>query len=306
MLILSMVLIIVLSLSFVVLGDTGNHNDYSSGGSSDYDSSGDGLIDLIFWLIFSSLPLPIKLFIAAIIVIVYIKAKSGRKKNTTSQGNTRVVKSDSNLNVFVSDNTKEIELAIKKDDPNFSTGKFLGWSEEVFMTIQQAWTTRDWDKIRPFEKEELYRKHQLQLQEYINNGTINVVERINVNQTYLYRYDKDKEYEYLTVYLQARMNDYIIDENTKQVVRGDREREFHTKYLLTFMRKTGVKTNVAEGGMITHHCPHCGAPLEITSSGQCEYCGTIVTTGEHDWVLSDLDSIKKDTRLKRGGVFING
>ena len=25
------------------------------------------------------------------------------------------------------------------------------------------------------------------------------------------------------------------------------------------------------------------------SSGKCEYCGSIITTGEHDWVLSNLE-----------------
>lgn len=307
LMILTMVLIVVFTMSVVVLGDTGNHNDYSSSDSYDSDSSsGDGgIIELIFWFIFSSLPFPIKAIIVIAIIIVYFKAKKDGKLSKTSKGNSRVVRSDNNANISVVDNTNEIERAVMKFDSNFSSGKFLGWSEEVFMTIQQAWTARDWDKIRPFEKEELYRKHQLQLQEYINNGTINVVERVNVNQTYLYKYERDSEYEYMTVYLQARMNDYIIDENTKQVVRGDKEREFHTKYLLTFMRKTGVLTNAATSNMSTHQCPHCGAPLAITSAGKCGYCDTIVTTGEHDWVLSDLDSIKKDTRLDSGGVEIH-
>ena len=38
-------------------------------------------------------------------------------------------------------------------------------------------------------------------------------------------------------------------------------------------------------------CPNCGAPTEITSSGQCPYCGSVVTNGEHDWVLTDIHSI---------------
>ena len=37
-------------------------------------------------------------------------------------------------------------------------------------------------------------------------------------------------------------------------------------------------------------CPNCGAPTEITSSGQCPYCGSVVTNGEHDWVLTDIHS----------------
>jgi len=304
LLIITLVLIMLFSLSVGVLGDVGNHNDYSSGSDYDYDSGSDGdssfIVDIIIWVL---LALPFPLNIIVIGVIAFFAYRFYKREIKTS-GST-VVKSDGNTRRVVPDNTASIESAIKNYDSQFSSGKFLGWSEEVFMTIQQAWTSRDWDKIRPFEKEELYRKHQLQLQEYINNGTINVVERINVNQTYLYKYVRDAEYEYLTVYLQARMNDYIIDENTKQVVRGDRDKEYHTKYLLTFMRKTGVVTNPATSNMSTKQCPHCGAPLAITSAGKCEYCDTIVTTGEFDWVLSDLDSIKSSTNIGPGGVQIN-
>ena len=39
-----------------------------------------------------------------------------------------------------------------------------------------------------------------------------------------------------------------------------------------------------------NNCPNCGAPTEITSSGKCEYCKSIITTGDHDWVLSDIRS----------------
>ena len=44
------------------------------------------------------------------------------------------------------------------------------------------------------------------------------------------------------------------------------------------------------GGEIMN-CPNCGAPTQITSSGKCEYCGSIITTGEHSWALSNLERI---------------
>ncbi|MDD7795467.1 Tim44 domain-containing protein [Clostridium sp. 'White wine YQ'] len=205
----------------------------------------------------------------------------------------------------VVDNTVAIRNEIIKMDPLFSPDKFIGWSQEVFVSLQEAWTSRDWAKIRPFEKEELFRMHELQLQEYKRMHRINVVERISVNQSYLFKYVRDVEYEYLTVYLHASMNDYIIDEDTRKIVKGDDETRFTNKYLLTFMRNVGVKTDPATSNMSTKQCPHCGAPIQVTSAGKCEYCDFIVTTGEHDWVLSDLDCINEDTQVGNGGVFIN-
>ena len=45
-----------------------------------------------------------------------------------------------------------------------------------------------------------------------------------------------------------------------------------------------------EGGN-SKFCPNCGAPTQITSSGKCEYCGSIITKGEHSWALSNLERI---------------
>ena len=40
--------------------------------------------------------------------------------------------------------------------------------------------------------------------------------------------------------------------------------------------------------VVSLYCPNCGAPTQVTIAGKCDYCGSIITTGEHDWVLSGL------------------
>ncbi len=123
----------------------------------------------------------------------------------------------------IMDHTSEIEQAIFKIDPMFDKEKFIAWSKEVYVTLQQAWMERDWSKIRPFEKEELFAQHQKLLQEYIDQGRINMMERINVNQAFLQKYERNSQYEFLTVYMQVRMRDYIIDEKTKKGAHGRSE-----------------------------------------------------------------------------------
>ena len=87
------------------------------------------------------------------------------------------------------------------------------------------------------------------------------------------------------------MRDYIIDEKTKQVLEGNKDQDVYMTYRLTFMRKAGVKTKEGTSQISTTNCPNCGAPVQITTSGQCEFCGSVITTGEHDWVLSSLQGI---------------
>ena len=215
-------------------------------------------------------------------------------------GGQKISRQGSMINV--PDNTEQIVTAIKKYDPNFNCDKFLAWAKETFITLQMAWSERDFEKARPFEKEELYQQHVQQIQKYKDSGRINVLDRININQAYLFGYTRDKEYEYMKVYFMARMTDYIKDEKTGSIIKGDPNTEYHLKYIYTYMRKTGVLTSETKSNISTVACPNCGAPTAITSAGKCEYCGFIVTTGEFDWVLSDITGIKQGTNLGSGGV----
>ncbi|MBQ7266073.1 MAG: Tim44 domain-containing protein [Firmicutes bacterium] len=280
--------------------DLGDFNDYDSGGSdwggssswggsswdsdSDYSSSGGGGGSLIIAII--------------IVVLVIIFSKRGGGGSGTNKTQVR-----QGADIHVPDNTEKIVSAITQYDKNFSNDKFLAWVKETFITLQTAWSERDFEKVRPFEKEELYQQHAKQIQKMKDAGRINVLDRINVNQSYLYKYVRDKEYEQLSVYILARMTDYYIDEKTKAVLQGNPNAEYHLKYIYTFMRKTGVLTDPAKSNNSTVSCPHCGAPTAITSAGKCEYCGFIVTTGEFDWVLSDIVGVKSGVNIGQGGVF---
>lgn len=264
-------------------GYSGGSYNYGGGSSSDDDFGvGDVVVIIVVILFFGGG------------TFVKIVLNSKNKDDNTYSSAAGVPKN----------HTPEILNTIHQIDPNFSEEKFIGWTKEVFITLQNAWTERDWSKIRPFEKEELYRQHEQQLKEYINNGTINIIERINIKQAYMHLYQRDAQYEYLVVYMETRMNDYVIDEKTRAVVKGDRNIEHHLNYQLTFMRKTGVKTNPARSNNSTVSCPHCGAPVTVTSAGKCEYCDFIITTGNHDWVLSDLSLVRGNTSIDERGVVI--
>ena len=132
----------------------------------------------------------------------------------------------------------------------------------------------------------------LQIQKKIQDGVVNHLERISVNKSYLMSYHTDEKYEYLDVYLAASMIDYQVKEATGEILFGDKTTRWNMQYKMTFMRSVGSLTKDAkdkEKGLV---CPNCGAPLTGTSFGKCEYCGSIVTTGAYDWVLSAFTAIK--------------
>ena len=182
-----------------------------------------------------------------------------------------------------------IVARIQQADPKFNADQFKSFAKDLFIKLQNAWTERDWEKIRNFESNELFELHKAQLQGYIDNNQINVMERICVNWVKIVSYSQQGNNEVLEVDLNSRMGDYIIDATTKQVIRGNKTAEYVNVYRLKFTRTVGVKTE--EGGQKVNitNCPNCGAPTKVMSSGRCEYCNSVITTKDYGWVLSGLE-----------------
>lgn len=285
-----------------VYADVGSFEDYSSGsdwgGSSwdsdwsssswdddDYGSSsgififGGGFGSIIFWII---------------IIVIVIASKNAKKGPNNNQNARQMTNNVVNMQALEATQT-QIENKIQVSDPAFNKEEFVAWSKNLFVKLQQAWTARDWSIIRTFETENLFEQHKNQLQGYINNNQINVMDRICVNYAHLYNYRVEGDKEILTVRLNSRMEDYIIDATTKQVIKGQKGLDKVNTYLLTFIRKNGVKTKHGTIEVNTTNCPNCGAPTQITSSGKCDYCGSVITTGEYNWVLSNLQ--RENVRL---------
>ena len=131
------------------------------------------------------------------------------------------------------------------------------------------------------------------IQGYIRNNTINVVDRISVNYATIYDFRQTEEKDIVEVALKATKKDYIIDATTKEVVEGNQDQYRVTVYKMTFERTKGKLTAESTDELDVKNCPNCGAPLNMTSAGKCEYCGSVVTTGNHDWVLSNLEPLRK-------------
>ena len=129
------------------------------------------------------------------------------------------------------------------------------------------------EEIRPFESDELFEQHKMQIDGYIRSNTINVMDRICVLYSKLYKFEQTGDKDILDVVIKARMSDYIIDATTKEVVKGDKETERIKFYKLEFIRKTGVKTKPEEPGINDTNCPNCGAVIDVekTLKGKWSY-----------------------------------
>lgn len=279
LLVLTLVITACVILARPTTADVGYHSSYSGGSSSSgsshssssYSSSSSDGGDFIGVIVF------------VIIVVIMLVINNIKKPN---MNNTLHVINQS------TDNTNSVEAQVRQEDPMFSAENFMAWSREVFIKLQNAWMNRKWDDIRPLESNELFEQHKGQLQYLIDHKQINMMEKICVRHTHLNSYRRDGDKEIIVMTLKAAMRDYTIEEESKKVVQGNPNEDIYMVYTLTFMRKAGLKTKEGTDKINTTNCPNCGAPTDITSSGKCKYCGSVITTGEHDWVLSGLEGTR--------------
>lgn len=272
--------------------DVGNVNRYSPGGDGGIGMGDiEGLSEIISYLIGLFIKDPtVGLILLVVFIVIWLMAKKRSQRQATDTAYINRQVNSQVENDVTMDFTGIVAEKIRSIDPNFSSDKFIGYAREVFMKIQEAWTTKDWRPIRPFESETLFNQHKQQLDEYIRSGKTNVVEKIGIKHCSLHSFQEDGDKEVLTVWLNAVMRDYVIDDETKKVLESDPNRDWYMKYEMVFNRKAGLKTDPSKKGNSITNCPNCGAPTEITSSGQCAYCGSVITNGEHDWVLTDIHS----------------
>ena len=183
--------------------------------------------------------------IAGLIVLVFtfITFKINKKKSTKIYKNIPPI--------FPHNANMQIAKYIYKKDENFNLEKFLNWVKNIFLTLENAFSQRDWQKIFTFESKELFEEHNAQIQELISLGRVNIKDNINIIDAYLHKLVIDENSENLTVSIRATMNNYIVDEASGSIITGKKEEVFDTIYQMTFVRTNGIKTTIINGESIT-------------------------------------------------------
>jgi len=249
-------------------------SSWSWGSGSSYDSDGTessgGFGSDVFYLV-----------IAAIVVVVISRMKKSKKSGDGSSV-YQAAKEEPGLPLDT----------LKQKDPNFNEQAFLEKVGNRYVQMQNAWQDKQWEPMRAFMTDSLYNQMLRQLQALIAAGRTNHVERIAVLETRIVRYAVEGDNDVLVVRLSTRICDYTTDDKTGKVVGGSQTRELFMVYDWKMTRQKDMKT-LDQPSMTQVSCPNCGAPLDISHTGKCPYCDTVVTLSDHDWVLSSIKGISQ-------------
>jgi ribosomal protein L37AE/L43A len=178
----------------------------------------------------------------------------------------------------------ERRKSFNESNPAFDWQAFDRRVREIAAELQDAWTAREWERVRPLESESLFQMHRYWIDAYRRQHLRNVVADFRVLRIEPVKIDADAFYESITVRIWAEGRDHTLDEAGK-VVSGSASQVRRWSEYWTFIRTRGVSTS----GPAARSCPNCGAKVALGATGICEYCGGKLTTGEFDWVLSRIE-----------------
>lgn len=244
---------------------------YSGGSGSSGSSGGLSFFDILIILAFLA-------FVAFFVI---------RKGDKTNRQNPVRVSTGAPAQPMVND------LAdLKARDPAFSEEKFLSDASNLYIQMQNAWTARNLTALRPRLSAALYAQSERQVEAYKQRHQTNRVERVNVIDKRIVGCTKDNQNDIITVRLTSRLVDYVTDDNTGAVLRGDPNRELFMTYQWTFLRSIGMTTKTTVG-TDDSHCPNCGAPIDLNQSAVCEYCGSVLESAKFDWVVSEIRGVSQ-------------
>lgn len=167
--------------------------------------------------------------------------------------------------------------------PDQSWPEFEERVRAAFLALQDAWSSRQWERARPFETDALFQTHRFWMERYAAFSLVNRVEQVAVTRVTLAKIDADAFYESITVRIFARALDWTEDAAGK-VVGGSASAPRTFSEYWTFLRA------IPGTAAAPSNCPSCGAPLSAGGGATvCGSCGGKLVGGTFDWVASRIE-----------------
>ncbi len=180
---------------------------------------------------------------------------------------------------------ENVRAEFERNNPAFSGEQFLARARLIFDELQAAWSTLNWERARPHETDNIFQMHQYWIDAYKRQHLRNALDQCRITAMQPVKIKDDAFYSAITLRIWAEGYDYTVDDSDK-VVSGSKSSLRRWSEYWTFIRNRQAKPAPARADL---NCPNCGAPLKVTATGICEFCGGKITSGDFDWVLSKIE-----------------
>lgn len=229
-------------------------------------------VSILVWLLFAAL----QIVPFVLVFLVFKKALEGKVSRPLP-----VVSATSDT----SPTEEELIQSLLEVDEQFSVEGFKAYAKEVVVTVQEGIESQNPEMIRPIETDSLYFRHVQQIEDLKGKQWTLHSDEQSFQSIEFTHYKSEAEHDYLIVRIRFSSLEYTLDAN-RQVIRGSQQHPRVQTVSLTFKRHQSLKTTT-DVEVALQQCPSCGAPMMMNASGRCEFCGHLVSSGKHDWLLDE-------------------
>jgi hypothetical protein len=139
-----------------------------------------------------------------------------------------------------------------------------------------------------FISDRVFERFTLQVQEQRDLGYRNVVEEVQIVRCSLTDIDTSSMFDVLTVCVTAKAIDYRVSLKDNCLISGNATTAEAFTEFWTLIRRRGAQSIKGKKGLFEGHCPSCGAKVKLNRLGNCDFCDSVIRSGEYDWVLSEI------------------
>lgn len=212
------------------------------------------------------------------LIIFIVLLYSNNKKQNIEKFKKNIIKSEKNKEIVSKFSSDEQELKVQQilnDDFKFNI-------YNKFCDLQNACMNNDYKVLQKLLTRELYNKYctGLAISKYkCRKNIVEDIELINIKYVEV----KENEYKYsIKVQLKVKYYGYVIDSKSNKVVKGTKNNKITNVYMLNLVKHKNI-----------NNCPNCLAPIP-NNVGRCEYCKTIKTVKNTDWLIDEKEKINEN------------
>jgi hypothetical protein len=185
--------------------------------------------------------------------------------------------------------------ALQARDPQLTEQSIVEHVRPMADILRSAWCAGDMRPARPFVSDGVYGRFQVQLALMRSENRRNVMSDAQVLFTTIEAVEDAAPLDVVHVRLTAQARDTEVpwEASTAQVQEAlARAPMAPYTEIWSIVRRSGAQTKAA-GFQVGQACPGCGAPLGGGETIKCRYCGALVCSGEHDWVLAEITQLEE-------------
>ncbi len=162
---------------------------------------------------------------------------------------------------------------IQKYLPDKTEDDLLDDFYQIFIGIQKAWRDFDYRSLEKYCSSDLYGLYASELEKIKEMNCQNIMSDFQLVSSAIRGIEEKDGKVVADVYMCVSFKDYVLNLDTQEVIKGDKENAQQNKYDLEFiMYLDGTDT-----------CPKCGKEL---TSRECSSCHTIVEKKKDCFILN--------------------